>query len=106
MEYFMTDGPFDYPQNLSRINLFAKYSQIVDQNNKFSITASLFNSKWDQSGQIPESAVEDGIIDRWGSLDQQREVLRQEIHPSFSSLHQLKNGRDFQEFIILYKLYF
>lgn len=99
MEYFMTDGPFDYPQNLNRINLFAKYSQIVDQNNKFSVTASIFNSKWDQSGQIPESAVEDGTIDRWGSLDPSEGGSSTRNNLSLSSLHQMKNEGVFKNLL-------
>lgn len=106
MEYFMTDGPFDYPQNLNRINLFAKYSQIVDQNNKFSITASLFNSKWDQSGQIPESAVEDGIIDRWGSLDPTEGGFTTRNNLSLSSLHQLKDEGTFKNLLYYTKYTF
>ena len=62
MEYYMNDGPFDNPQNFNRINFFARYNQVVDQNNMFTITASLFNTKWSQSGQIPQSAVDEGLI--------------------------------------------
>lgn len=106
MEYFMTDGPFDNPQNLNRINLFAKYSQIVDQNNKFSITASVFNSKWDQSGQVPESAVEDGLIDRWGSLDPTEGGSSTRNNLSVNSLHQMKNEGVFKNLLYYTKYTF
>ncbi|WKK66247.1 TonB-dependent receptor [Lutimonas zeaxanthinifaciens] len=69
MEYFTTDGPFDDPQNLNRFNFFARYNEAINQSNMLSISASLFNSSWDQSGQIPQSLVEDGSLSRWGSLD-------------------------------------
>lgn len=69
MEYFTTDGPFDYPQNLDRFNFFARYNEAINQKNMLSISGSAFNSGWDQSGQIPQSLVEEGSLSRWGSLD-------------------------------------
>jgi hypothetical protein len=91
-EYLMTDGPFEHPQNFHRLNFFGKYNQIVDQNNMFTITASLFNSKWDQSGQIPQSAVDDGIISRWGSLDPSEGGTTERYNLSAKSFHQLNDG--------------
>lgn len=52
-EYILTDGPFDSPQNFNRINLFGKYSFVLEDNSRFSVSASHFTSKWDASGQIP-----------------------------------------------------
>jgi hypothetical protein len=68
-EYILTDGPFDSPQNFSRINLLGKYSAILSDNSRFSILASRFLSKWDASGQIPQRLVDDGTISRFGSVD-------------------------------------
>ncbi|MBG6111572.1 hypothetical protein IWX84_002459 [Flavobacterium sp. CG_9.10] len=68
-EYILTDGPFDSPQNFNRINLLGKYSAILDDNSKFSISASRFSSKWDASGQIPQRLVDNGTISRFGSVD-------------------------------------
>jgi outer membrane receptor for Fe3+-dicitrate len=68
-EYILTDGPFDSPQNFNRINLFGKYSFVLEDNSRFSITASRFTSKWDASGQVPQRLVDDGTISRFGSVD-------------------------------------
>ncbi len=68
-EYILTDGPFDSPQNFNRVNLLGKYSAILDDNSKFSITASRFSSKWDASGQIPQRLVDNGTISRFGAVD-------------------------------------
>lgn len=68
-EYILTDGPFDSPQNFSRVNLLGKYSAILNDNSKFSIMASRFYSKWDASGQIPQRLVDNGTISRFGSVD-------------------------------------
>jgi len=92
MEYLLTNGPFDHPQNFNRLNLFARYNQVVDQNNMFTITASLFNSKWDQSGQVPQTEVDNGNISRWGSLDPTEGGTTQRYNFSAKSFHQLKDG--------------
>ena len=68
-EYIVTDGPFNSPQNFNRINILGKYSTILVDNSKFSILASRFSSKWDASGQIPQRLVDNGTINRFGSVD-------------------------------------
>lgn len=68
-EYNYTDGPFDIKQNFNRINIFGKYNQWITDNDYFNIQFSTFTSSWNASGQIPERAVDKGIIDRWGSID-------------------------------------
>ncbi len=68
-EYILTDGPFDSPQNFNRINLLGKYSAILNDNSKFSISASRFSSKWDASGQIPQRLIDKGTISRFGAVD-------------------------------------
>jgi hypothetical protein len=92
MEYLLTNGPFDHPQNFNRLNLFARYNQVVDQNNMFTITASLFNSKWDQSGQVPQTEVDNGNISRWGSLDPTEGGNTQRYNFSAKSFHQMNDG--------------
>ena len=68
-EYILTDGPFDSPQNFSRINLFGKYTSVFSDNSKLSITGSHFTSKWDASGQIPQRLIDNGTISRFGAVD-------------------------------------
>jgi hypothetical protein len=68
-EYNLSDGPFESPQNFSRLNFFGKYSFISPQGNKMSLQASYFRSRWDASGQIPQRAVDNNIISRFGALD-------------------------------------
>jgi outer membrane receptor protein involved in Fe transport len=68
-EFILTDGPFDSPQNFSRINLFGKYINEINEQNIFSLTASHFSSTWDASGQIPVRVIESGLIGRFGAID-------------------------------------
>src|SRR5664279_3177473 len=64
-----TDGPFDFPQHFSRVNLFGKYNVNLSQKEKLAVTLSSFTSKWRSSGGIPKRAVDKGLIDRFGYID-------------------------------------
>lgn len=68
-EYLESDGPFESPQNFNRLNLFGKYVMYTPDNNKLSLTASHFTSRWDASGQIPQREVDNGNITRFGAID-------------------------------------
>lgn len=63
------DGPFVTPQNFSRLNVFGKYTTRLKDASKVSLSASHFTSTWDASGQIPQRAVNDGSISRFGAID-------------------------------------
>ena len=69
MEYIATDGPFESPQNFNRLNLFGKYVMFSPENDKLTLTASHFTSRWDASGQIPQREVDNGNISRFGAID-------------------------------------
>ncbi|AQS93030.1 TonB-dependent receptor [Polaribacter sp. BM10] len=69
VEYIATDGPFESPQNFSRLNLFGKYNTFLNGKDRVSVTASHFTSTWDASGQIPEREVNNGNITRFGAID-------------------------------------
>lgn len=68
-EYIETDGPFESPQNFDRINIFTKYTSILKNSDRISISASRFQSRWDASGQIPQREVDNGNITRFGAID-------------------------------------
>ncbi len=68
-DYMLTDNYFDSPQDFKRINLFAKYTGMVSPTFKLSAQISTFSSSWNASGQIPERAVQSGIISRFGAID-------------------------------------
>lgn len=68
-ELLLTDGPFSSPQNFSRINVMGKYTGYLPNQDYVSLQFSHFNSTWDASGQIPVRAVQSGLIDRWGAID-------------------------------------
>jgi hypothetical protein len=64
-----TDGPFNYPQHFSRLNLFGKYNMNLSSKEKITVELSTFSSQWRSSGEIPERAVDEGLIGRFGFID-------------------------------------
>lgn len=68
-EYFFSNGYCDSPQHFNRLNLFGKYNHYIDDNTILNLSFSTFNSKWDASGQIPQRAIDKGIIGRFGAID-------------------------------------
>lgn len=68
-EYITFDGPFISSQNFRRMNLFGKFTNILEDKSKFSVTASQFSSEWTASGQIPKRLIDAGIISRFGAVD-------------------------------------
>lgn len=68
-EFLASDGPFNSPQNFKRFNFQGKYTYNMSDNRFLSIQASNFTSNWDASGQVPIRAIESGLIDRFGAID-------------------------------------
>ncbi len=68
LDYGVTDGPWDLPENLRRTNALLKYSR-GEAGNGYSLTASAYDGRWDSTDQIPERAVDSGLLDRFGYVD-------------------------------------
>ncbi|XKX07084.1 TonB-dependent receptor plug domain-containing protein [Tenacibaculum maritimum] len=68
-EYILTDGYFESSQHFNRLNLFGKYTGNITNTDEVGVTLSHFTSKWDASGQIPQRAVSNGLITRFGAID-------------------------------------
>ncbi|RYE25191.1 MAG: TonB-dependent receptor [Sphingobacteriales bacterium] len=70
-EYVYNRGYFDAPQDFNRMNLTGKYTAHIGDNKVFSATLSGFRSNWDASGQVPERAVAEGLISRFGEIQKE-----------------------------------
>ena len=68
-EYLTSDGPFESTQNFNRVNLFGKYTAKLENGSEIGLLFSHFTSEWDASGQIPQRAVDQGLITRFGAID-------------------------------------
>jgi TonB-dependent Receptor Plug Domain/CarboxypepD_reg-like domain len=96
-EFVKNDGYFESPQNFKRLNLMAKYSLVKNNNYMLNILLSTFTSKWNASGQIPERAVLDKTINRFGSIDNTEAGNTSRTNFSIQFAKQLKNNVDFSQ---------
>lgn len=72
--YFASDfhyfrSYFDQSQHFNRINLFVKNNYTISENKKLTFSISHFKSKWDAFGQIPERAITNESISRFGKIN-------------------------------------
>ena len=63
-----TGGPFDNAQHFRQGNALVKWKGEVGRG-ELALETLWYEAKWNASGQVPESAVDSGLIDRFGSLD-------------------------------------
>ena len=68
LDYGGTDGPWDLEEELQRINALIKYSA-GEAGDGFSIAASAYDGGWTSTDQIPERAVAERLLDRFGYVD-------------------------------------
>ena len=63
------DGPWsDIDEDLDKTNVLAKWVN-KQEKGEFSLTFMGYDNSWNSADQIPERAVESGLIDELGSLD-------------------------------------
>jgi hypothetical protein len=85
VELLHDDGPWSHPDDFQKLNAVLRQSG-GDRRNGWSLTALAYSGDWDSTDQIAERAVEQGLIRRFGSLDEtdggesQRYGLTAEAH--------------------------
>lgn len=62
------DGPWRNPERYRRLNGVMRYSQ-GDTRQRSSITAMAYDARWTATDQIPQRAINQGLISRVGTLD-------------------------------------
>jgi outer membrane receptor protein involved in Fe transport len=68
LDHGAADGPWDLPENLKRTNALVKYSR-GERGDGYALTASVYDGSWHSTDQIPERAIESGLLGRFGYVD-------------------------------------
>lgn len=68
LEAYHNDGPYVHPDDFRKFNGVLRYSR-GDNDNGFTITAMAYDGKWNSTDQIPQRAIDQGIISRFDALD-------------------------------------
>lgn len=95
-DFNYTDGPTISKQAFKRLNIFGRYNFSITDRTKLSAYVSAFTSKWDASGQIPERAVANGSISRFGSIDPTEGGNTERHNANLVISHQFKNGSNWE----------
>lgn len=69
LEYNTYDGPWVLPEDFERWNGLLRYFK-GDEENWITATLMGYHGEWSSSDQIPQRAIRDGRIDRFGTEDQ------------------------------------
>ncbi len=69
LELFHNDGPFVVGDNYRKANGVLRYSTGTDDNG-FNGAAMAYSARWHATDQIPKRAVDAGMLDRFGAIDQ------------------------------------
>ncbi|MGE4241330.1 TonB-dependent receptor [Ramlibacter sp.] len=67
-ERMRDDGPWKVAQNLRKTNLMGRLSRGV-AGNGLSLGFTHYEADWTSTDQIPQRAIDSGLLDRFGSLD-------------------------------------
>lgn len=68
IEVNQNDGPWVRPDQYQKVNGVLRYSR-GDNRNGFSLTGMGYWADWDSTDQVPQRAIESGLISRFGFLD-------------------------------------
>ena len=62
------DGPWVTPGGQRKLNALLRYSE-GDRQNGFTVTGSFYHGLWNNQTDIPERAIAQGLVSRFGQLD-------------------------------------
>ncbi|MBS0320292.1 MAG: TonB-dependent receptor [Proteobacteria bacterium] len=68
LEYMHNDGPWDVPEDFHKANGVLRYVLPVGAST-VSVTGMAYSGRWTSTDQIPLRAVEEGLVGRYGSLN-------------------------------------
>jgi TonB dependent receptor/TonB-dependent Receptor Plug Domain len=103
-EAYHNDGPFDVPDDYSRLNGLVRYHNGTERD-YWSLTGMTYSGKWTSTDQVPERAIGEGMISRWGSLNPTDGGITSRTSLSFNRVKTTDvDQAQFSAYIIQYKL--
>ena len=72
IEAVRSNGPWQLDEDLRKINAFAKLSRGsggLGRGDGSSLSLSFYHARWNATDQVPERAIDSGLIDRRGTID-------------------------------------
>ena len=67
-EFLTSNGPCLVPEKTRKLNAMRRYSE-GSNSDGFAVSGMAYNNTWTSTDQIPQRAIDQGLISRFGSLD-------------------------------------
>ncbi|MDP1734816.1 MAG: TonB-dependent receptor [Sulfuritalea sp.] len=68
VEWTENNGPWQTPENIGKWNVLLRYSHGTEDNG-WSLAAMTYRAQWTSTDQVPQRALDAGLISRFGNLD-------------------------------------
>jgi hypothetical protein len=85
------DGPWDKPEDFRRYNGVLRYS-FGEGSTRSSLTAMAYTAKWNATDQVPQRALDSGLIGRFGAIDPSDHGQTTRTSLSYDLFHALDDG--------------
>jgi hypothetical protein len=103
-EVYHNDGPFEVPDDYNRVNAVLRYHSGTDSD-YWTLTGMAYSGKWSSTDQVPQRAIEERIIDRFGSLAPSDGGVSSRSSLSLSRVKHTDSAQDqISAYVIRYKL--
>jgi TonB dependent receptor/TonB-dependent Receptor Plug Domain len=103
-ELYHNDGAFDVPDDYRRLNGVLRYRH-GDARDHYTLTAMGYFGRWNATDQVPECAVAEGLIGRFGSLNPSDGGATNRSSLSFSRVKSTDGGQArLSAYVIRYQL--
>jgi len=91
LEAAHNDGPWDNAERLKRVNGVLRYS-VGNPDARSSVTLMGYSSRWNATDQVPQRAVDSGLVSRWGTIDATDGGHTERFSLSWQSQRKLADG--------------
>lgn len=103
-EAYHNDGPFDVPDDYNRVSGVLRYRR-GDERDYFTVTAMAYSGRWTSTDQVPQRAIDQGLIGRFGSLNPTDGGESSRYSLSFSRVRRTETDQSqFSAYVIGYTL--
>jgi hypothetical protein len=103
-DIYHNDGPFNHPDDYNRLNGVVRYHKGTAAD-FFTLTAMTYSGNWNSTDQVPQHAITDGAIGRFGTLGPSDAGESSRSSFSFERVRRTASDQvQFSAYVIRYKL--
>jgi hypothetical protein len=101
LEYGYYNGPWVNPEDASHLTGYARHVW-TSGDNEFALTFIGYHAAWNSTDQVPQRAIDTGIISRFGAIDPSDGGTTSRLNLDFNWIHSEAGGKTQLNFYALY----